>query len=32
MKKSDTDRRGDFDDVYNFHDAFREQFQMTLPD
>jgi uncharacterized repeat protein (TIGR04138 family) len=32
MKKSDTDRREDFNDVYNFDDALRQQFQITLPD
>jgi uncharacterized repeat protein (TIGR04138 family) len=32
MKKSETDRREDFDDVYSFDDALREQFQITLPD
>ena len=32
MKKSDADRREDFDGVYNFDDAFREQFQITPPE
>lgn len=32
MKKSDSDRREDFNDVYNFDQAFREQFQMTRPE
>ncbi len=32
MKKSHTDRREDFDNVYDFDEAFRQQFQITLPD
>ncbi|MGI5868028.1 MAG: Minf_1886 family protein [Kiritimatiellia bacterium] len=28
--KSETDRREDFNDVYNFHDAFVEPFEPTL--
>ncbi len=32
MKKSDRDRREDFNDVYDFSDAFCGQFQITLPD
>jgi uncharacterized repeat protein (TIGR04138 family) len=31
MKKSKEDRREDFDDVYDFETAFREQFQITRP-
>ena len=29
MKKSKDDRREDFDDVYDFQQAFEEQFQIT---
>ena len=32
MKKSDEDRRADFDAVYDFDIAFQQQFQITLPD
>lgn len=32
MKKSDTDQRKDFDDVYDFDEAFRDQFQIVLPE
>ena len=32
MKKSKHDRREDFDDVYDFDTAFRQEFQITLPD
>lgn len=32
MKKSPADRRQDFDNVYDFDEAFRQQFQITLPD
>jgi uncharacterized repeat protein (TIGR04138 family) len=32
MKKSETDRREDFDDVYIFDDAFRQNFQMKAPE
>ena len=32
MKKSETDRREDFDDVYSFDEALRGQFEITLPD
>ena len=32
MKKSKTDRRSDFDDVYDFDEAFRQCFQITMPD
>lgn len=32
MKKSKTDRREDFDNVYDFDEAFTEQFQITKPD
>ncbi len=31
MKKSKTDRREDFDDVYDFDTAFREQFSIERP-
>lgn len=29
MKKSQTDRREDFDDVYDFDEVFQQQFQIT---
>ncbi|MCH2123548.1 MAG: hypothetical protein MK165_02070 [Pirellulaceae bacterium] len=32
MKKSESDRREDFDDVYSFDKAFREDFQIKLPE
>lgn len=32
MKKSPTDRREDFDDVYDFDEAFQRQFEITLPE
>jgi uncharacterized repeat protein (TIGR04138 family) len=32
MKKSDDDRREDFDDVYDFAEAFQRQFQITRPE
>lgn len=32
MKKSKTDRREDFDNVFDFDEAFTRQFQITLPD
>jgi uncharacterized repeat protein (TIGR04138 family) len=32
MKKSKSDRREDFDDVYDFEVAFREGFRITMPD
>ena len=32
MKKSSTDRREDFDNVYDFEEAFTRQFQITKPD
>src|SRR5690606_7421190 len=32
MKKTDHDRREDFDDVYDFDDAFRTGFEITMPD
>ncbi len=32
MKKSKHDRREDFDDVYSFDKAFREEFKITPPD
>ncbi len=32
MKKSASDRREDFDNVYDFDGAFRQEFHMTRPD
>jgi uncharacterized repeat protein (TIGR04138 family) len=32
MKKSEADRREDFDNVYNFEDAFRHQFHIAPPE
>jgi len=32
MRKTPQDRREDFDDVYDFDTAFRQEFQITLPD
>jgi len=32
MRKSDTDRREDFDDVYSFDDAFEPQFELSVRD
>lgn len=32
MKKSEHDRREDFDDVYDFNEAFQQHFEITLPD
>ncbi len=32
MRKSEQDRREDFDNVYDFEDAFCRQFQITLPE
>ncbi len=32
MRKSETDRREDFDDVYDFEDAFERQFKITTTD
>lgn len=32
MRKSDTDRREDFDDVYDFEDAFEPKFELVLQD
>ncbi len=32
MKKTEHDRREDFDDVYDFDVAFREGFEITMPD
>jgi len=32
MKKSKTDSREDFEDVYDFDDAFQRQFQITMPE
>lgn len=32
MKKSDSDRREDFDDVYDFDEALLEQFEIRLPE
>jgi uncharacterized repeat protein (TIGR04138 family) len=32
MRKSDTDRREDFDDVYSFDDAFEPEFEFAVRD
>jgi uncharacterized repeat protein (TIGR04138 family) len=32
MRKSDKDRREDFEDVYDFDEAFQRQFQIALPE
>ena len=32
MKKSDTDRREDFDDVFDFDETFERHFKITKPD
>ncbi len=32
MRKSETDRREDFDDVYNFDDAFEPEFEFAIPE
>lgn len=32
MKKSEHDRREDFDDVFDFEQAFQQQFQISLPE
>jgi len=32
MRKTDSDRREDFDDVYDFDEAFRQGFEITMPD
>ena len=32
MKKSPTDHREDFDDVYDFEDALHNDFRITMPD
>jgi uncharacterized repeat protein (TIGR04138 family) len=32
MKKTEHDRREDFDDVYDFDEAFRQGFEITMPD
>jgi len=32
MKKSENDRREDFDDVYDFEEVFQQQFQITEQD
>ena len=32
MKKSDSDRRKDFDGVYDFESAFQQQFKITRPE
>jgi uncharacterized repeat protein (TIGR04138 family) len=32
MKKSDNDRREDFDDVYDFDEAFLQHFEITIPE
>ena len=31
MKKSDNDRREDFNDVYDFEEVFRDEFEITVP-
>jgi uncharacterized repeat protein (TIGR04138 family) len=32
MKKSDTDRREDFDDVFDFNESFEREFKISKPD
>jgi len=32
MKKSESDRREHFDNVFDFDDAFQRQFKITLPE
>lgn len=32
MKKSETDRREDFENVFDFEQAFRNDFKITMPD
>ena len=32
MRKSQNDRREDFDNVYDFDEAFQQQFKITMPD
>jgi uncharacterized repeat protein (TIGR04138 family) len=32
MKKSDRDRREDFDDVFDFDEALQQEFKITLPE
>ena len=32
MKKSESDRREDFDDVYDFDEALQEKYNISLPD
>ncbi len=32
MKKSETDRREDFNDVFDFEEAFERQFKITRPE
>ena len=32
MRKSETDRREDFNDVYDFDDAFEPEFQLSTPE
>ncbi|MFT7638562.1 MAG: putative repeat protein (TIGR04138 family) [Pirellulaceae bacterium] len=32
MKKSDSDRREDFNDVYDFEEVFKQRFKITMPD
>ena len=32
MKKSSSDHREDFNDVYDFDQAFREEFEISMPD
>ncbi len=31
MKRSDTDRREDFDDCYDFAESFEQKFEITMP-
>jgi uncharacterized repeat protein (TIGR04138 family) len=31
MKQSDKDRREDFEDVYDFEEVFRDEFEITVP-
>ena len=32
MRKSESDHREDFDDVYDFEDAFEPEFELTVKD
>jgi uncharacterized repeat protein (TIGR04138 family) len=32
MRKSEADRREDFDDVYDFEEAFVRQFEIKMPE